>query len=211
MALMKTMLVDQVLKMQQDIELLAEYGEATMKATCPLGAQLALLAMENKMLQTGLFLKEERKKGAWNILFPGRRGQAMTEPPFMDRQALLEAESAQKKAEKAKRAADLVAWKAIWEIQKAEHEKRKQEFAAQGLAMAKAGLPPLLRDVVLGDKMSQSAVPSSSAEIMQNSQKGKGRQHRISIDSLVGEAIDYSDTESVEESGFWSAHDKSDE
>ena len=81
----------------------------------------------------------------------------------------------QKKAEKAKRAADLVAQKAIWEIQKAEHKKRKQNFAAHGLAMVKAGLPPLLRDVVLGDEMCQSAVPSSSAEIMHNSPKGKGR------------------------------------
>ena len=211
MALTKTMLVDQVLKMQHDIELLVEYSEATANATCPLGAQLALLAMENKTLQTGLFLKEEQKKRAQNVLFPNGRGQAMTEPPFMDRHALLEAEGVQKKAEKAKRAADLVAWKAIWEIQKAEHEKRKQGFAAQGLAMAKAGPPPLLRDVVLDDEMSQSAVPSSSAKTMQNSQKGRGRQPCISIDSLVGKAIDYNDTESAEESGFWSAHDKSDE
>ena len=135
----------------------------------------------------------------------------MTETPFMDRHALLEAESMQKKAEKAKRATDLVAQKVIWEIQKAEHEKRKQEFAAQGLAMAKAGPPPLLRDVVLGDEMRQSAVPSSSAEIMHNSPKGKGRQRCISIDSLVGEAINYSNTESGEESRFWSVHDKSDE
>ena len=35
-AMTKTILVDQVLKMQQDIELLAEYGKETAKATCPL-------------------------------------------------------------------------------------------------------------------------------------------------------------------------------
>ena len=50
MALTKTMLIDQVLKMQQDIELLAEYGKEMAKATHPLGAQLALLVMENKSL-----------------------------------------------------------------------------------------------------------------------------------------------------------------
>ena len=211
MALTKTVLVDQVLKMQHDIELLVKYSEATAKTACSLSAQLALLAMENKTLRTGLFLKEERKKKPRDVLFPNGRGQAMTEPPFMDRHAVLEAERMQKKAEKAKKAADLVARRAIWEIQKTEHEKRKQDFAARGLAMAKAGPPPLLRDVVLGDEMSQSAVPSPSAETIQNSQKGKGRQRRISIDSLIGEAIEYDEAESEEESGFWSAHDKSDE
>ncbi len=135
----------------------------------------------------------------------------MTEPLFMDKHAMLEAECVQKKAKKAKKAADLAAQKAIWEIQKAEHNKRKQECAAQGLAMAKAGLPPLLRDVVLGDKMSKSAMPSSSAGIMHNSQKQKGRQPCILINSLIGEAVDYNDAESDEESEFWSAHDESDE
>ena len=43
----------------------------------------------------------------------------MTEPPFMDRHAQLEVESMQKKAEKAKRVADLVAHKAIqWNLPK---------------------------------------------------------------------------------------------
>ena len=211
MALTKTALVDRMLKMQHDIEQLVEYGEATANVTCPLSAQLALLAMENKTLRHGLYLKEERKKGARDVLFPKGRGQAMTEPPFMDRHALLEAGSMQKKAEKAKRAADLVTRKAIWETKKAEHERKKQEFASQGLAMAKAGPPPLLRDIVLGDNTSESAVPLSGAEIMQNSQKQRGKQPRVSIDSLIGEAIDYNDdTGSEEESGFWSAHDKSD-
>ena len=59
MALTKSSLVDQILKMQHDIQQLVEYGKATASATCPLGAQLALLATENKSLQTGLFLKEE--------------------------------------------------------------------------------------------------------------------------------------------------------
>lgn len=48
--------------MQQDLQLLVEYSEATAKATHPLGAQLALLATENKILQAGLTLKEEQKK-----------------------------------------------------------------------------------------------------------------------------------------------------
>ena len=50
MALTKTALVDCILKMQHDIDQLVEYSEGTAKATCPLGAQLALLAMENKSL-----------------------------------------------------------------------------------------------------------------------------------------------------------------
>jgi len=70
---------------------------------------------------------------------------------------------------------------------------------------------PLLRDVVLGEKPSKSAAPSSSAEITQNPQKGKGRQPCISIDSLIGKEIDYNDTETGEESGFWSAHNENDE
>ena len=208
MALTKASLVDQVLKMQHDIQQLVEDGEATATAMRPLGAQLALLAMENRSLRTGLFLKEDWKKTAQDVLFPGGRGQAMADPSFMDRHALLEVESMQKKAEKAKRVADLVAQKVIWEIQKVEHERRKLEFAAQGLAMARAGPPPLLRDVVLGETPSELAVPSSSTEITQKTQKGKGRQPHISIDSLIGKAIDYNDTEDSEESGFWSAHNE---
>ena len=72
MALTKASLVDWVLKMQHDIQQLVEYGEATATATatatCPLGAQLALLAMENRSLQTGLFLKEDWKKTAQDVL-----------------------------------------------------------------------------------------------------------------------------------------------
>ena len=62
MALTKTALVDCILKMQHDIDQLIEYTEGTAEATCPLGAQLALLAMENKSLLTGLFQKEEQKE-----------------------------------------------------------------------------------------------------------------------------------------------------
>ena len=99
----------------------------------------------------------------------------------------------------------------MWETKKAEHERKKQEFAAQCPPMAKAGPPPLLRDIVIGDNTSKSAVPLSGAEIMQNSQKQRGKQPCVSIDSLIGEAIDYNDnTASEEESRFWSAHDKSD-
>ena len=64
MALTKTALVDHMLKMQHDIEQLIEYGEATANVTCPLSAQLALLAMEDKTLRHGLYLKEEWKQGA---------------------------------------------------------------------------------------------------------------------------------------------------
>ena len=98
----------------------------------------------------------------------------------------------------------------IWEIQKTNHEKRKQELTAQGLTMAKAGPPPLLRDVALGEEPCESAGPSSNAEITQKQQKGKGRQPHISIDLLISKAINYNDTESSEESECWSVHDESD-
>ncbi len=115
----------------------------------------------------------------------------------------------QKKAEKAKRVADLVARKAIWEFQRRNMRERSWNSLAKVL---KAGPPPLLRNqVVLGEKPSESAVPSSSAEITQNSRKGKGRLPRISIDSLIGKAIDYNGTETGEESGFWSANNENDE
>ena len=58
----------------------------------------------------------------------------------------------------------------IWEVQKAEHNRKKQEYTDNSFAMAKAG-PPLLQDVVLGNKISESAGPLSGARIMQGSQK----------------------------------------
>ena len=91
-----------------------------------------------------------------------------------------------------------------------EHKKRKQGLVAQGLAMAKAGPPPLLRDVILGQEHCKSAGPSSNAKITQKKQKGKGKRPCISIDSLIGEAINYNNPESGEESECWSVHDESD-
>jgi hypothetical protein len=63
---------------------------------------------------------------------------------------------------------------------------------------------PLLR-------LDNSPATSSSAEIEQSSQKGKGRQLSPSIDSLMGEEIDLGESESDEDSEAWSAHDERDE
>jgi len=51
----------------------------------------------------------------------------------------------------------------------------------------------------------------SSTEIMQDSQVGKGKQCRLSIDSLLSEEIDLGESEDDESDEAWLAHDKSDE
>jgi hypothetical protein len=57
--LTKDLLIDRILKLQHDIELLTVYSESVMKVTCPMGAQLTLLTLENQKLRGGLYLKEE--------------------------------------------------------------------------------------------------------------------------------------------------------
>ena len=46
---------------------------------------------------------------------------------------------------------------------------------------------------------------------MQDSQVGKGKQCRLSIDSLLSEEIDLGESEDDESDEAWLAHDKSDE
>jgi hypothetical protein len=96
----------------------------------------------------------------------------------------------------------------IWEVQKAEHEKKKQDFNARGLPMARAGPAPLLRNVILEGEANESAVATKSAR---NIRKGKSRQRHDSIDSLLGEEFDLDESDSEKESEVWSAHDESEE
>ena len=124
---------------------------------------------------------------------------------------LIEAENKQKNVELARRKANLAKRREKWEVEKAEHEKLKKAFAAQGLAMAKAGPPPLLKNVVLDAEVGESATQSTNIGRVQNIQKGKGRQCCDSIDSLLGKIFDLDESESDWESGVWSAHDESDE
>lgn len=209
--LTKDHLIDRILKLQHDIELLTVYSESVTQVTRPMGAQLTLLTLENKNLRGGLYLKEERKNRHREVLFPGGRGQEATGDVFMGKQASIEAENAQKNADLARRKADLAKRREKWEVQKAEHEKRKKEFAARGLAMAKAGPPPLLKNVVLDAEVDESAARSDNIGRVQNIPKGKGKQRRDSIDSLLGEIFELDESESDQESGVWSAHDESDE
>ena len=58
----KSALIDHVLGLQHDIELLSGHSEVLTNLTQPMGAQLALMALENQNLRSGLFLKEDRKK-----------------------------------------------------------------------------------------------------------------------------------------------------
>ena len=60
--LTKGALVEQILKLQHDIELLTEYSELLAQTTRPMGAQLTLLALENRSLQGGLMLKEKKSQ-----------------------------------------------------------------------------------------------------------------------------------------------------
>ena len=129
----------------------------------------------------------------------------------MDTQRSVQAEKLQKKADTAKRQAELAAWKRIWEAQKVEYEHKHRELAAKGFAMARAGLPPLLMNVVLEHSLGQSDMGSGRPVNKRNIRKGKGKQHHTSIDPMLANYLDIDDTESDEESDSWSAHDESDE
>ena len=118
------------------------------------------MALENQNLQSGLFLKEDQKKTAQEQLFLRGRGVEATSDVFMDTQRLVQAEKLQKKANTAKRQAELAAQKRIWEAQKVEYEHKRRELAAKGFAMARAGLPPLLMNVVLEHSLGQSDMGS---------------------------------------------------
>ena len=60
----KSALIEHVLGLQHEISLLSDHSEALTNLTRPMGAQLALMALENRNLRLGLFLKEDRKKTA---------------------------------------------------------------------------------------------------------------------------------------------------
>jgi hypothetical protein len=206
--LTKGALIDQIAKLQCDVKLLMEYSESVTLLTRPINAQLTLLALENQTLRAGLRFKEGQKKTARNTLFEGGRGKEATGEVFMALQATLEDRVAQAKADAAKRKADLAKRKAIWEVRKAEHEKKKQDIIVQGFPAAKAGPAPLLRDVILEGEENESAMAAKSAR---NIRKGKSRQRRDSIDSLLGEEFDLEELDSEKESEVWSAHDESEE
>ena len=129
----------------------------------------------------------------------------------MDTQRSVQAEKLQKKADTAKRQAELAARKRIWEAQKVEYDHKRRELAAKGFAMARAGPPPLLMSVVLEHSLGQSDMGSGRPVNKRNIQKGKGKQHRTSIDPMLANYLDIDDTESDSSSDSWSAHDESDE
>jgi len=95
-------------------------------------------------------------------------------------------------------------------VPEVEWEETHQALVAAGRFKGEAGGPPLLHDIQLNNSTIPSAPLSSAAQIVQNSQKGKGRQHRPSIDSLISKEIDLGDLESDEGSEAWSVHDESD-
>jgi hypothetical protein len=207
----KSAVIDYTLTLLVDIELLVNHNDATTKLIHPMVAQLALMALENQTLRSGLFLKEKKKITCQGQLFPGGRGKNATSNEFMSEQALLESEAAQKQADLARKREETAARKKIWEGQKVTYQKRRMECAAAGIPMTRAGPPPLLKNIVLGISTAQSDGLFSGAENMLNSRKGKARQHRNSIDSFWVDDLDPEDVESDTESEPWSAQDESDE
>ena len=77
--------------------------------------------------------------------------------------------------------------------------------------MTKAGPLPHLKNPVLDAEVGESAAQSTSVGRVQTIQKGKGRQCRDSIDSLLDKIFDLDESESDQELGVWSAHDEGDE
>ena len=171
-----------------------------------MGAQLTLLALENQGLQSGLKLKE-KKISLRNVLFADRRGKETTGDVFYELRKNLDTKVSAAKAETERNRADRAAWKAVWAVQKEEHDRKKADFAAQGLLMVRAGPPPLLRDVLLPGETRESANgPTTAKNVLQRKERvccGSSK----SINSLLGEDFD---PDSDDESEVWSAHDKSD-
>jgi len=206
----KSALIAQIQNLEKDIGLLIDYSQEMKELVYPLNAQAALLGLENKSLRAGLSLREKKRISSRERLFPGGTGSLATGDAFMDEQASIDREKEQTKAKKSTAQAELAARKELWTRAKVEWEERRQALVAAGRFKGEAGNPPLLRDIQLNNSTIPSAPLSSAAQTVQNSQKGKGRQRRLSIDSLIGEEIDLGDLESDEGSEAWSVHDESD-
>jgi hypothetical protein len=207
----KSAVIEYALTLQVDNELLANHNDAMTTLVHPMVGQLAMMALENKTLRAGLSLKEERRITPRGWLFPCGRGQNATSDAFMNEQALVESEAAQKQADLTMRWAETAAQKKFWEEQKVEYQKQRKRLAAAGLPMTQAGPLPLLKNVILGISTVQSDGLSISTGTMPNSQKGKGKQCNISVESLWEYDLDPEAVESDTESDPWSVQDDSDE
>ena len=172
-----------------------------------MGAQLTLLALENQGLQSGLKLKEEKKNSQQNVLFVDGRGKETTGDVFYELRKNLDAKVSAAKAETERNRADRAAQKAIWVVQKEEHDKKEADLAAQGLLMARAGPPPLLRDVLLPGETRESANGPTTAKNILQRKKRVCHGSSESINLLLGKDFD---PDSDDESEVWSAHDESD-
>jgi len=97
----------------------------------------------------------------------------------------------------------------LWARARTEWKEKCQALVATGRFLKKR-VTCHRRDIHLDNSPATSTALSSGAKIVQNSQEGKGRQCRISIDSLLGEAIDLGESESDAGSEAWSVHGESD-
>jgi hypothetical protein len=165
----KSAVIEYTLTLQVDNELLANHNDTMTTSVHPMVGQLVMMGLENKTLQAGLSLKEERRITPWGQLFPHGRGQNATSDAFMNEQASVESEAVQKQADLTMRWAETAAQNFFWEEQKVEYQKQHKRLAAAGLPITQAGPPPLLKNVILGISTVQSDGPSISAETMPNS------------------------------------------
>ena len=94
-----------------------------------MGTQLTLLALENQGLWSGLKLKE-KKNSQQNALSADGRGKEMTGDVFYELRKNLDAQVSAAKAETERNRAERAAWKAVWTVQKEEHDKKKADLAA---------------------------------------------------------------------------------
>jgi len=84
-----------------------------------------------------------------------------------------------------------------------------QEFCLAGFPMTHASKKPLLHQIKAGNYSMPSNTPPNGEENVLNIQRGEHRHPQVSIDLIAGEELDLGDTDSMEESEAWSAHDKS--
>jgi len=160
-------------------------------------------------MRSALHLKEQQKKVARGRLFPGGRGVESTSDEFMNEQLLILNEREQEKVEEAQKRADNAAYKKIYAEAMAKWNERHQEFRLAGFPMTRAGKKPLLHEIKAGKYSMPSNTPPDLEENALNIQRGEHRHPNVSIDSIAAEELDLGDTDSVEESEAWSAHDES--
>ena len=128
---------------------------------------------------------------------------------FMDEQLLIMNEREQERAVEAQKRADNAAHRKVYADAMAKWTERRQMFCAAGFPMSHAGDKPLLYQIKAGNYNPQSNIPPDQEENSLEVLRRRTKCLHISIDSVPGKEFDTGDTDSVEASEAWSAHDES--